>query len=146
MRYNRFDAQLNVIRNDVRVYCEDPEDVEDYNKWKVGFAVGDKKDEIEELVGENGELAGMYEKLVPNEVDDATFWFRYFYRVWKLKQQEETRAKLVKRSLSADDEEELSWDVDDDEDDEVEQQQQQRQEEVDKIRSSTSKGQDSVDV
>ncbi|XP_076884558.1 uncharacterized protein LOC143533768 [Bidens hawaiensis] len=145
MRYNRFDAQLNVIRNDVRVYCEDPEDVEDYNKWKVGFAVGDKKDEIEELVGENGELVGMYEKLVPNEVDDATFWFRYFYRVYKLKQQEETRAKLVKRSLSADDEEELSWDVDDDEDDdEVEQQQQQQQ--ADKIRSSTSKGQDLVDV
>ncbi|KAJ0791229.1 putative BSD domain-containing protein [Helianthus annuus] len=124
VRYSRFDAQLNAIRNDVRVFVEDPEDVEDYNKWKLGFVVGDKKDEIEELIGENGGLEEVYAKLVPNEVDDGTFWFRYFYKVYKLKLQEEMRAKLVKRSLSVDDEEELSWDVDDDDDEEEEEQQQ----------------------
>ncbi|KAM0050794.1 putative BSD domain-containing protein [Helianthus debilis subsp. tardiflorus] len=109
-----------------QVFVEDPEDVEDYNKWKLGFVVGDKKDEIEELIGENGGLEEVYAKLVPNEVDDGTFWFRYFYKVYKLKLQEEMRAKLVKRSLSVDDEEELSWDVDDDDDEEEEEQQQHR--------------------
>ncbi|KAK9057292.1 hypothetical protein SSX86_022127 [Deinandra increscens subsp. villosa] len=149
VRYSRFDAQLNAIRSDARGYCEDPEDIEDYNNWKLGFVVGDKKDEIEKLVGEDGALEGIYSKVVPNEVDDATFWFRYFYKVHKLRQQEEMRAKLVNRSLSVDDEEELSWDVDDDDDNEEEEeqlQQQKQKQEDDQIRSNTSKSQDSGDV
>ncbi|KAI3829664.1 hypothetical protein L1987_03791 [Smallanthus sonchifolius] len=142
MRYSRFDAQLNAIRSDARAYCEDPEDVDDYNNWKLGFVVGDRRDEIEELIGENGPLEGIYSKIVPSEVDDGTFWFRYFYKVHKLKQQEEMRARLVKRSLSVDDdEEELSWDVDD----EDEEEQQPQQQEADQLRSNTSKSQDSVD-
>ncbi|KAI7732133.1 hypothetical protein M8C21_025328 [Ambrosia artemisiifolia] len=148
VRYSRFDAQLNAIRSDVRVFCEDPEDVEDYNNWKLGFVVGDKKDEIEELIGENGGLEEVYAKLVPNEVDDGSFWFRYYYKVHKLKQQEEMRAKLVKRSLSVDDEEELSWDVDDDDDDEdneEEQQQHQQQQETEQLSSKIIKSQDSDD-
>lgn len=136
-RYSRFDAQLNAIRSDTRTYCEDPEDLDDYNNWKLGFVVGDKKDEIEKLVGDNGDLAGIYSKVVPNEVDDGTFWYRYFYKVHKLKQQEDMRAKLVKRSLSVDDEEELSWDVDDDEDDNDEQQKQ-----TDQGKPNTSKSED----
>ncbi|KAK1428267.1 hypothetical protein QVD17_17097 [Tagetes erecta] len=155
MRYSRFDAQLNAIRSDERGYCEDPEDLDDYNKWKLGFVIGDKKDEIESLVGENGALEGIYSKVVPNEVDDATFWFRYFYKVHKLEQQEEMRAKLVKRSLSVDDDEDLSWDVDDDDEEEQQQQhpkqqpQQQHQEqqhEADKLILNSSKGEDSDDV
>ncbi|KAI3808778.1 hypothetical protein L1987_24739 [Smallanthus sonchifolius] len=66
------------------------------------------RDEIDQLVGENGTLEGIYSKIVPNEVDDGTFWFRYFYKVHKLKQQEEMRARLVNISLSVDDDEEDS--------------------------------------
>lgn len=135
-RYSRFDTQLNAIQSDMRTYCEDPEDLEDYNKWKPGFVFGEKKDEIEVLVGDNGALAGIYATIVPNEVDDATFWYRYFYKVHKLKQQEDVRAKLVKRSLSVDDEE-LSWDVDDEEEEE-----EVKQEQTHQSRSNTSKGQD----
>ncbi|KAK1426685.1 hypothetical protein QVD17_15363 [Tagetes erecta] len=142
-RLSRFDAQLSVIRSDVRTYCEDPEDVEDYRKWKLGFVVGDKKDEIEKLSGDDGDLVGVYSKLVPNEVDDEAFWCRYFYKVYKLKQQEDVRAKLVKRSLSVDDDdEELSWDVDDDDNDNDEQQ----QEGAEKVRSNTSKSEDLEEV
>ncbi|KAI3741266.1 hypothetical protein L1987_58937 [Smallanthus sonchifolius] len=102
----------HINKHDARAYCEDPEDVDDYNNRKLGFVVGDMRDEIEQLVGENGALEGIYSKIVPNEVDDGTFWFRYFYKVHKLKQQEEMRARLVKRSLSVDDdddEEEFSF-------------------------------------
>lgn len=122
-KFSRFDAKLNAIRRDERTYVEEVDDVEDYEKWKREFVVGDKKDEIEKLVGENGVLAGVYEKLVlnGNVVDDGTFWFRYFYKVYRMEVQEEMRAKLVKRSLSSfDDEEDLSWDVDDDEEEEGE--------------------------
>ncbi|KAL9142825.1 hypothetical protein ABFS82_14G196600 [Erythranthe guttata] len=66
------------------------------------------------MVGENGNLEGIYERVVPSVVDHETFWCRYFYRVDKLKQQESVRANLVKRAISADEDDDLSWDVDDD--------------------------------
>ncbi|KAI5680337.1 hypothetical protein M9H77_01564 [Catharanthus roseus] len=113
-RYSRFDAQLSVLQNDANTYCEEPDDSEEYKKWKSGFALEEKSEEVVNLIGENGVLEGVYKGLVPNVVDSDTFWFRYFYRVHKLKQQENMRANLVKRAISVDDEEELSWDVDDD--------------------------------
>ncbi|XP_027097327.1 BSD domain-containing protein 1 [Coffea eugenioides] len=113
-RYSWFDAQLNVIQGDVNTFSEEPEDLEDYEEWKSGFSLDEKGEEVEDLIGENGVLEGVYRKMVPNVVDIETFWCRYFYRVHKLKQQERVRARLVKRAISIDDEEELSWDVDDD--------------------------------
>ncbi|KAI3506720.1 hypothetical protein L1887_21283 [Cichorium endivia] len=113
--YSRFDSQLNAIQNDARTYCEDPEDLDDYNKWKSGFVLIDSGSEIEKLIGDKGSVETIYRKVVPNEVDDVSFWCRYFYRVQKLKQQEDRRASLVRRSLTVDDEEDLSWDVDDEE-------------------------------
>ncbi|KAJ9543239.1 hypothetical protein OSB04_022946 [Centaurea solstitialis] len=118
--YSRFDSQLNAIQTDSRTFCLDPEDLDDYSRWKLEFVLSDKEGEIEKLIGDsnNGAMEGIYRKVVPNEVDDGSFWCRYFYRVHKLKQQEDMRANFVRRSLTADDEEELSWDVD--EEDEVE--------------------------
>ncbi|CAK9151019.1 unnamed protein product [Ilex paraguariensis] len=116
-RYSRFDTQLRAIQSDVKTYSEEPEDLEDYNKWKLGFVLEEKNEEVENLVAESGALEGIYTRVVPNEVDRETFWSRYFYRVHKLDQQESVRANLVKRAISIDDEEELTWDVDDEDDD-----------------------------
>ncbi|OVA20101.1 BSD [Macleaya cordata] len=117
-RYNRFEAQLYGIQSDLNTYCEDPEDLVDFNNWKSGFVLGEKSEEIENLLGENEVLERIYTRIVPSEVDDGTFWFRYFYRVYKLKQVEDARANLVKRAISGEEEEDLSWDVDDDEEEE----------------------------
>lgn len=115
-RYSRFEAQLSVIQNDLNTFCEEPEDVEEHEKWKSKFKIEEKRSEIEGLVGENGVLDAIFRKVVPNVVDHDTFWCRYFYRVDKLEQQEKVRANLVKRAISVDeDDDELSWDVDDDE-------------------------------
>lgn len=130
--YSRFDSQLNAIQTDARTYCVDPDDIDDYNNWKSGFLLDDKESEIDKLIGDNGSIEAIYRKLVPNEVDDGSFWCRYFYRVHKLKQQEDMRANLVRRSLTADDEEELSWDVDEDD-----------EEEPDQVKSNTSNIKDS---
>ncbi|KAJ0805988.1 hypothetical protein HanPI659440_Chr02g0084561 [Helianthus annuus] len=52
--YNRFESQLNAIQTDVRTYCDDPEDLDDYNKWKLGFVLSDMEGEIEKLIGSGG--------------------------------------------------------------------------------------------
>ncbi|KAJ4842916.1 hypothetical protein Tsubulata_023841 [Turnera subulata] len=112
-QYSRFEAQVRVIQGDPATYCDEAEDVEDYRKWKSGFVV-ESREELERLLAENGAMESVYEKVVPGNVDEETFWCRYFYKVYKLKQAEEVRASLVKRAISSEDED-LSWDVDDDE-------------------------------
>ncbi|CAI0579611.1 unnamed protein product [Linum tenue] len=116
-RYSRFDAQVSAIQGDASTFCDEPEDMEDYGKWRSWeFALQDNRDEIESLLEENGTLDAIYKKVVPGSVDEETFWARYYYRIYKLKQAEALRANLVKRAISAE-EEDLSWDVDDDDDD-----------------------------
>ncbi|CAK9183408.1 unnamed protein product [Ilex paraguariensis] len=119
-RYSRFDALLRTIQSDVKTYCEEPENLEDYNNWKLGFVLEEKSQEVENLIGDSGALEGIYKRVVPNEINHGTFWSRYFYRVHKLNQQESVRANLVKRAVSINDEEELTWDVDDEDDKEQE--------------------------
>ncbi|XVF32640.1 hypothetical protein REPUB_Repub17cG0099800 [Reevesia pubescens] len=121
-RYSRFDAQVRAIQGEINTYSEEPEDLEDYKKWKSGFGLEEKKVEIERLLEENGEMGSIYKRVVDvsNGVDHETFWCRYFYKVFKHKQAEDMRVKLVKRAISREEEEELTWDVDDDEEEEEE--------------------------
>ncbi|KAA8548554.1 hypothetical protein F0562_000179 [Nyssa sinensis] len=112
--YSRFDAQIRSVQCDENTYCEEPEDLEEYSEWKLGFVLDDKGEEVENLIEENGVIEEIYNKIVPGKVDGETFWSRYFYRVYKVKKAEEARANLVKRAISVEEEEDLSWDVDDD--------------------------------
>ncbi|KAK9691902.1 hypothetical protein RND81_09G227400 [Saponaria officinalis] len=121
VKYSRFEAQLRMIQMDERTYVEDnveDGEKEEFEKWKLGFDLGEYAAEVEMLLRrrENG-VAAIYERVVPSLVDGETFWLRYFYRVWRLKKAEFVRAKLVKRAIDGEDEEEeLSWDVEDDND------------------------------
>ncbi|CAN6876722.1 hypothetical protein Bca4012_069626 [Brassica carinata] len=113
--YSRFDAQVRAVQGDVSTYSEEPEeDSDEYKKWESEFSLEEKGEEMEMLLEGNGEMRGVYKRVVPGVVDHETFWFRYFYKVYKLKQAEDLRANLVKRA-ALDDEEELSWDIDDEE-------------------------------
>ncbi|KAK4775765.1 hypothetical protein SAY87_023726 [Trapa incisa] len=119
-KYSRFEAQLRAIQSDVGTYCDEPDDVVEYREWETGFVLVEKNEEIETLVQENGDIGVIYGKVVPGTVDHETFWGRYFYRVHKLKQAEDARARLVKRAISGEEDEDLRWDFDDDDDDEEE--------------------------
>ncbi|XP_028759922.1 BSD domain-containing protein 1-like [Neltuma alba] len=114
--YSRFDALVRALQNDVNTYVEEPEDVENYNEWKAGFELDKKGQEIQDLFAENGVIEEIYGEVVSIRIDHESFWSRYFYRMHKLKQAEDARAKLVKRAISGDEEEDLSWDFDDDDD------------------------------
>lgn len=118
VKYSRFDAQVRALQCDMDTYCSEPGDKEDYEKWESeGFVFEEKNEEIKRLISENEVVNQIYYKVVPSKVDDQSFWSRYFYRLFKLKQAEEARALLVKRAISGDEEEDLSWDFDDDDDD-----------------------------
>lgn len=112
-RYSRFDAQVGAIQGDVSTYTEVPEDLNEFNEWKLGFALDGRSDEMESLFRENDAMESVYKKVVPNAVDHETFWYRYYYKVYRLKKAEDVRARLVRRISR--EEEDLSWDVEDDE-------------------------------
>ncbi|KAF8088531.1 hypothetical protein N665_0538s0026 [Sinapis alba] len=115
--YSRFEMQLRAIQSDKATYVREPDDLEGFEKWSLGFKLEEKADVIGDLINENKAVKEMYEKIVPMEVDAETFWRRYYYKVHKLEEVEEARVKLVKRAISGGQEEEdLSWDLDDDDD------------------------------
>lgn len=118
-RYSRFEAQVYAIQSDPSTYCEDPEDLGEFGLWRKEVSLEEAAAEIESLAGAGGAIEAVYGKLVPNVVDHETFWWRYFYKIHKLKQAEDARASLVKRAIAGDEEEELSWEVDDDKEAEV---------------------------
>ncbi|ESW19812.1 hypothetical protein PHAVU_006G157500 [Phaseolus vulgaris] len=115
-RYRRFDTLVRALQCDVNTYLEEPEDLDKFDDWKLGFELDKKEEEIGDLFEENGIVEEIYEKVVPSRTDHESFWSRYFYRLHKLKQAEDARAKLVKRAISGNEEEDLSWDFDDDDD------------------------------
>ncbi|KAG4981851.1 hypothetical protein JHK87_026600 [Glycine soja] len=113
-RYSRFNAHVRAIQGDVSTYSEEPEDLNEFNEWKLGFSLEGKGEEMEGLFRENDAMESVYKKVVPNTVDDETFWYRYYYKVYKLKKAEDVRARFVS-GISGEDED-LSWDVEDDDD------------------------------
>ncbi|KAI9119100.1 hypothetical protein K1719_009775 [Acacia pycnantha] len=113
--YSRFDAQVRAIQGDASTYCEEPEDLNDYNKWKLEFSLEGKQEEFENYLKENDDMMTIYKKVVPRSVDRETFWYRYYYKVYRLTKAEELRARLVRRASI--DDEDLSWDFEDDDGD-----------------------------
>ncbi|KAL5136603.1 BSD domain-containing protein 1 [Glycine soja] len=113
-RYSRFNAHVRAIQGDVSTYSEEPEDLNEFNEWKLGFSLEGKGEEMEGLFRENDAMESVYKKVVPNTVDNETFWYRYYYKVYKLKKAEDVRARFVS-GISGEDED-LSWDVEDDDD------------------------------
>lgn len=122
--YSRFEMQVMAIQADQKTFLDDPDDAEDFKVWKESFSFAEKDDEIDTLCSENNIVANMFEKLVPGAVSYDVFWTRYIYKIYKLKQAEDARAELVKRVISGEEEEDLSWEVDDEDEKEKEEQKQ----------------------
>ncbi|KAJ1691533.1 hypothetical protein LUZ63_015688 [Rhynchospora breviuscula] len=141
-RYTRFESQLIAARSDPATFTEPPEDPQDFAKWQSGFKLEEQKDEIDTLLKENSQVEVFLEKLVPNLVDEETFWSRYFYKIEKIKQAEDARAKIVKMAVSGDEEEDLSWDVEEEEEEKVEDKEkvENKEEKKENVREQDSHG------
>ncbi|KAE8721340.1 polygalacturonase-like [Hibiscus syriacus] len=114
-RYSRFEMQIRVLQSDRSTYCMEPEDLEDFENWKLGFNLEEKKGEIEDLLSENPVIRNIFKGVDSDEGESKRYWCNYFYKLNRLMKAEEARAKLVNRAISGEDEENLSWDIDEDE-------------------------------
>ena len=91
---SRLDAQLHVIHCNLDSFLKDPTDSE-YENWQKEFdadAVRGRTAGISADLEKYAELRSAMEKLVPEKVDYATFWRRYYF-LRRVAESEETRRK-----------------------------------------------------
>lgn len=111
--YDGVKIRLCNLQADPATYCAKPD--EQYNFWLSGFSLEDEKWTISNLLVNSPEIRDLYAKLVPNEVAHNDFWYRYFYKVHELHQEEERRTALKERAEQTAHSEDLKWEDDEDE-------------------------------
>ena len=94
----RFDAQLHAIHSSPDSFTKDPISSE-YEKWKDDFDVEKKTDAIASDLEKFLELRRSMEKLVPEKVDYADFWARYYFLLMVIETEEQRRRDMLKGML-----------------------------------------------
>ncbi|KAJ5928834.1 hypothetical protein N7466_007790 [Penicillium verhagenii] len=107
----RFDAQLHVIHSNLDSFTKDPAS-DKFEQFNKEFSVDAKTDEIASHLEKYPELRSAMEKLVPETVEYADFWTRYYFLRLVIETEEQKRKELLK-GANADDEE-VGWDDDSD--------------------------------
>lgn len=93
----RFDAQLHVIHSSLDSFLKDPVSPE-WAGWRAGFDVEKKTDEIARDLEKHAELRTAMEKLVPEKVQYAAFWERYYFLRHVIESEEQRRREMLKGS------------------------------------------------
>lgn len=94
----RFDARLHIIHSSTESFTKDPDSPE-YEKWKNDFSIDQKTDAISADLEKYEELRKSMEKLVPEKVEYASFWTRYYFLRMVIETEEERRRELLKGIL-----------------------------------------------
>ncbi|KAF2802802.1 BSD-domain-containing protein [Mytilinidion resinicola] len=111
----RFDAQLHVIHSSLDSFLKDPVSPE-WAGWADKFDIDGKTDAISKDLEKHEELRRAMEKLVPEKVEYAQFWKRYYFLRHVIESEEQRRREMLKASAAAPSDEEIGWDEDSDDD------------------------------
>ncbi|PLN81797.1 hypothetical protein BDW42DRAFT_185258 [Aspergillus taichungensis] len=112
----RFEAQLHVIHSNLESFTKDPVS-DEWAAFKEKFDIDNKTDDVAADLEKYPELRSAMEKLVPEQVEYATFWCRYYFLRLVIETEEQKRKELLKGTgANAGDEEEVGWDDDSDDD------------------------------
>jgi hypothetical protein len=79
-KYSRLDADISSMQRNSSTYCDEPEDIADYNSWLANFDLSVRKADIDKLVESNAFMSELQSRIVPLIVQYDVFWTRYFYQ------------------------------------------------------------------
>ena len=99
----RFDAQLHAVHSSQDSFTGDPKESAEWEKWKEGFDVDAKTDDIARDLEKHESLRRMMERLVPEKVEYMEFWRRYYFLRMVLDQEEGRRKELLRGEIFAQD-------------------------------------------
>lgn len=94
----RFEAQLHVIHSNLDNFTKDPVS-DEFPEFKKSFNAESKTDEIAADLEKYPELRTAMEKLVPETVEYADFWSRYYFLRLVIETEEQKRKELLKGVL-----------------------------------------------
>lgn len=75
---SRFDAQLHVIHTSTESFIKDPA-TGDWDAWGAEFDIESRTEDIARDLEKYPELRATMERLVPETIDYASFWKRYYF-------------------------------------------------------------------
>lgn len=108
----RFDAQLHAIHSSAESFTKDPVSPE-YEKWQGEFDIDKKTEAIATDLDKYDMLRKLMEKLVPEQVEYASFWTRYYFLRMVIETEEQRRRELLKGATFSP-AENIGWDDDSD--------------------------------
>jgi hypothetical protein len=91
----RFDAQLHVIHSSLDSFLKDPVSPE-WEAFRKDFDVEKKTEAISKDLEKHAELRSAMEKCVPEKVEYATFWERYYFLRHVIESEEARRREMLK--------------------------------------------------
>lgn len=94
----RFEAQLHAIHSSFDSFSKDPVS-DQWPKWKDEFKIDDSTDNIAADLETYPELRRAMEHLVPEKVDYADFWCRYYFLRLVIETEEKKRKELLKGTV-----------------------------------------------
>ena len=113
----RLEKKIYELQANPAVYCQPAEDTAGYEEWGKDFNLDDYADACQELLYTHDSIDKLYVRVVPEVVEEDTFWKRYFFAKYKLELEEKRRQKLLEKAenaVVADETEEDGWGDDDD--------------------------------
>ena len=93
---SRFDAQLHVIHTTAASFTKDAAEGAEWEKWKDSFDVEKNTERIAEDLDKYEELRRVMGRLVPEKVDYASFWRRYYFLRTAIEEEEKKRKEVLK--------------------------------------------------
>lgn len=87
---------LEEQRHNMQVYCLEPDSLQDYSEWEVGFSFTNVEREVANIIESDQKILNLYKKLVPRVVPAETFWRRYFYQEHFWNQNENRKKEILK--------------------------------------------------
>ena len=91
----RFDAQLHVIHSSLDSFMKDPVSPE-WAAWSKNFDIDAKTEAVGRDLEKHEELRRAMEKLVPEKVEYAQFWKRYYFLRHVIESEEQRRREMLK--------------------------------------------------
>ena len=91
----RFDAQLHAIHSSSDSFAKDPASPE-FDKWKSDFDIEKRTESIAADLEKHEELRRSMEKLVPEKVEYAQFWTRYYFLRMVIETEEQRRREMLR--------------------------------------------------
>ena len=92
----RLDAQLHAIHSSLASFTSDPNEGEEWEKWRAEFDVEKRTEDIASDLERYEELRRAMERVVPEKVEYKTFWMRYYFLRKAVEEEERRRREVLK--------------------------------------------------